>query len=76
MILREGAFPMKPWMCELFDEAVLTEKKRYFIYLLRHARMVSVGAFGKLKSQFRVVHRKRESSKESVKQWVCRRCFP
>ena len=67
MILGDGAFPMKPWMCKSFGDAVLTEKKRYFNYRLSHARMVSEGSFGKLKSRFRVLHRKCESSKESVK---------
>ena len=35
MILRDGAFPMKPWMPEPFDDAVLREKKRYFSYRFR-----------------------------------------
>ena len=67
MILGDGVFPMKPWMCKPFGDAVLTEKKRYLNYRLCHARMVSEDAFGKLKSRFKVLHRKCESSKESVK---------
>ena len=43
---------------------VLSEEKRYFNYRHSHARM---GAFGKLKSRFRVLHRKCESHKEKVK---------
>ena len=67
MVLGDGTFPMKPWMCKPFADAVLTEKKCYFNYCLSHACMVSEGAFGKFKSRFRVLHRKCESSKESVK---------
>ena len=67
MILGDGAFPMKPWLCKPYGDAVLSEKKRYFNYRLSRARMVSEGAFGKLKSRFRVLHKKCESSKDSVK---------
>ena len=67
VILGDGAFPMKPWICKPFGDVVLTEKKRYFNYRLSHVRMVSEGAFRKLRSRFRVLHRKCESSKESVK---------
>ena len=67
MILGDGAFQMKPWMCKPFGEAGLREKKCDFNYRLSHAYMVSEGAFGKLKSPFRLLHRKFESSKESVK---------
>ena len=67
MVLGDGTFPMKPWMCKPFADTVLTEKKCYFNYCLSHACMVSEGAFGKFKSRFRVLHRKCESSKESVK---------
>ena len=67
MILGHGAFPMKSWICKPYGDAVLTEENRYFNYRLSRARMVSEGAFGKLKSRFRVLHRKCESSKESVK---------
>ena len=67
MILGDGTFPMKSWVCKPYGDAVLTEKKRYFNYCLSRARMVSECAFGKLKSRFRVLHRRCESSKESVK---------
>ena len=67
MILGDVAFPMKSWMCKPYGYVVLTEKKHYFNYRLIHAAMVSEGAFGKLKSRFRVLHRKCKSSTESVK---------
>ena len=67
MILGDSTFPMKSWMCKPFGDAVMTEKKRYIIYRLSHSRMVSEGAFGKLKSRFRIFHRIYDSSKEFVK---------
>ena len=67
MILGDVAFPMKPWMCKPFGDAVLTQKKRYFNCPLGHARMISEAAFDELKSRFSVLHRKCESSKVSVK---------
>ena len=67
MILGNSAFPLKPWMCIPFGYVVLTEKKHYFNYHLSNARKVPGGAFGKLKSQVRVFHRKCKSSKESIK---------
>ena len=67
MILGDGAFPLNPWICKPFGDAVLTGKICYFNYRFNHAHILSEGAFGKFKSQFRVFHRKCESSKESVK---------
>ena len=67
MILGDGAFQMKPWMCKPFGEAGLREKKCDFSCCLIHAYMVSEGAFDKLKSPVRLLHRKCKSSKESVK---------
>ena len=37
MILGDGAFPMKPWMCKPHGDAVLFEEKRYFNYRLSRA---------------------------------------
>ena len=48
-------------------DAVLTQEKAYFNFHQSRARMVTEGAFGKLKSRFRVLHRKCESNKETVK---------
>ena len=68
LILGDGAFPMRSWLMKPYGDAVLPEKKRYFNYRLSQARMVSEGAFGKLKSRWRVLFRKCESHKENVKQ--------
>ena len=67
VILGDGAFPMKTFLMKPYGDAILSEDKRYFNYRLSRARMVSEGAFGKLKSRFRVLHKECESQKETVK---------
>ena len=54
---------MKP-----YGEAVLSEQKRYFNYRLSRARMVTEGAFGKLKGRWRILSKKCESHKGTVKK--------
>ena len=56
---------MKP-----YEDMVLTPNKRYFIYRSSRSRMVTEGAFGKLKGRFRILHRKCERNKETVKIMV------
>ena len=53
---------MKP-----YGDAVPTPRKRYFNYRGSRGRLVTEGAFDRLKSQFRVLHRKCESNKNTVK---------
>ena len=48
-------------------DAVLTPEKAYFNYRLSRARMTTEGTFGKLKGRFRVLFRKCEGKKETVK---------
>ena len=67
MLLGDGAFPLRTWIAKPHGEAVLIPKKRYFNYRLSRARMVTEAAFGKLKRRFRVLQRKCESRKETVK---------
>ena len=67
MILADGAFPLRSWICKPHGDAIPTPEKRYFNYRLSRARMVTEGAFGRLKSRFRVLHRKCESHKDTVK---------
>ena len=67
IILGDGAFPLRTWLLKPYGNAVLTEDQRYFNFRLSRARLVTEGAFGRLKCRFRVLHRKCESNKETVK---------
>ena len=53
---------MKP-----YTNANLTQKQRNFNYRLSRARMVTEGEFGQLKSRWRVLMRKCDSSPDEVK---------
>ena len=50
-----------------YGDLILSSEKRYFNYQLSRACMVNEGALGKLKSQFRVLHRTSKSNKETMK---------
>ena len=67
-ILGDGAFPMRTWIMKPYGEAVLSEQKIYFNYRLSRARMVTEGAFGKLKGRWRILSKKCESHKGTVKK--------
>ena len=54
-------------MMKPHGDAVLTQEKAYFNFHLSRARMVTEGAFGKLKGRYKALHRKCESNKETVK---------
>ena len=65
-ILGDGTFPSRSWLMKSYGDAVITPGKRYFNYRSSRSRIVTEGAFGKLKRRFRIL-RKRESNKETVK---------
>ena len=67
VILGDGAFPLRSWIMKPHGDAVLTPEKAYFNCRLSRARMITECAFGKLKGRFRVLFRKCESKKETVK---------
>ena len=67
LILGDGAFPLRTWIMKPHGDAVLPEDKRYFNYRHSRTRLVTEGAFGRFKSRFRVLFRKCESNKETVK---------
>ena len=61
-------------MMKPHGNAVLTQETAYFNFRLSRTRMVTEGAFGKLKGRFRVLHHKCESNKETVKIKIMRMC--
>ena len=65
VILGDGAFPLRSWIMKPHGDAVLTPEKACFNYCLSRARMITEGAFSKLKGKFRVLFRKCESKKET-----------
>ena len=67
LILGDGAFPLRTWIMKPHGDAILTPEKRYFNFRHSRARLVTEGAFGRLKSTFRVLFRKCECDKETVK---------
>ena len=69
LILGDGAFPLRTWIMKPHGDAILPDDKRYFNHRHSRARLVKEGAFGRLKSRFRVLFRKCESHKETVKMY-------
>ena len=67
VILGDDASPLRSWIMKLHGDAVLTPEKAYFNYRLSRARIITEGAFGKLKARFRVLFRNCESKKGTVK---------
>ena len=67
LLLGDSAFPFRPWMMKPFTNSVLTPQQRNFNYRLSRARMVTEGAYGKLKGRWRVLYKKCERKRENVK---------
>ncbi len=67
IILGDGAFPLQAWLQKPYSNATLTKEQKYFNYRLSRARMVVESAFGMLKGRWRVLLRKCEASKDTVK---------
>ena len=68
VILGDSAFPFKTWLLKPYTNAVLSADQRYFNYRLSRARMVTEGAYGRLKGRWRVLMRKCESRKSTTKK--------
>ena len=51
LILGDGAFRIRSFLLKPYGDAVLSDKKRYFDYPASRRRMVTEGAFGKLKGR-------------------------
>ena len=67
LILGDGAFPLQTFLMKPHGNAVVPDNKRYFNFCHSRARLVTEGAFGRLKSRFRVLYHKCECNKETVK---------
>ena len=74
VILGDGAFPFKTWLLKPFTNAALSPQQRYFNYRLSRARMVTECAYGQLKGRWRILFKKCESKKESMKI-MCLACI-
>ena len=67
LIVGDSAFPFQTWLMKPYTNAVLTEKQKYFNYRLSRARMVTEGAYGQLKGQWRVLYRRNECNHKNVR---------
>ena len=67
LILGEGALPLWTFMLKPHRDAMLSDNKQYFNYRNSRARLVTEGAVWRLKIEFRVLFRKCESNKETLK---------
>ena len=65
LILGDGAFPLWKFILKPHGDAILPDDKRYFNYRTSRARLVTEESFGRLKTKFTVLFRKRESNKET-----------
>ena len=70
MIVADSAFPCTTWIMKPYTSASLSPEEKNFNYSLSRARMVTEGAYGKLKGRFRVLYQKCECNKETVKAMV------
>ena len=67
VIIGDSAFPFHPWLMKPYTNAVLTPQQSYYNYRQSRARMVVEGFFGQLKGRFRVLLRKCDSSKATIR---------
>ena len=65
LIIAESAFPLSTW--KPYGNAVLALEERYFNNRFSRACMVTEGAYGRLKGRWRILLKKCESKKESLK---------
>lgn len=67
LIVADSAFPCTTWIMKPITCATLTPEERNFNYRLSRARMVTEGAYGRLKGRFTVLHRKCECNQDTMK---------
>ena len=66
-MVRDSAFPLRPWLLKSYSDTTKNRKERYFNRKLRSARVVSEHAYGMLKGRFRFVYKKAECRMHKVK---------
>ena len=59
-IFGDWAFPSKSYSLKSYDDAVPSDKKRYFDFWVSRGRMTIEGAFGKLKGRWHILSTKCE----------------
>ena len=67
LILGDSAFPFRPWIMKPYPNAVLTPEQINFNYRLSRGRIMTEGAYGKLKGRWCNLYKKCESKPENVK---------
>lgn len=67
LIVGDSAFPFSTYLMKPYSRGILSEQQKYFNYRLSRSRMVAESAFGQLKSRWRILYRKCECSKDTVK---------
>ena len=67
LILGDSAFPFTINLMKPYSRGILNERQRYYNYRLSRARMVTECVYGQLKSRWRVLYKKCECSKDTVK---------
>ena len=60
---------MRTWVIKPYGDVILNEQKRYLNNRLSRERIVTEGAFGKLKGRWRVLSKKCESNPETLKRF-------
>ena len=70
LVIGDSAFPLTTWLTKPYTCKTLTPPQRYFNYRLSRARMVEECTFGVYEGRWRILHKKCESSKESVKKFT------
>ena len=70
LIVGDSAFPFGVHLMKPYSSGILNEKQRYYNYRLSRSRMVTECAYGHLKSWWRVLYKKSECCKETVKTVV------
>ena len=67
LILGDSAFPFRSWLMKPYTNTVLSPQERYFNYRLSRARMVTEGAYGRLKGRWKSAPEEMRKSQRNCK---------